>query len=101
MTKADKTIDVVPKGDNAYKPLNEVDQQKWEACKSFPSPPSYLPWVLMPDSADDPEIYDGVPVGVQIVARTFEEEKVLAIAGIVTACLNVAVCCEYASSCWV
>lgn len=28
---------------------------------------------------DDPEIYDGAPVGIQIVARKFEEEKIWAI----------------------
>ncbi|KAK4644133.1 hypothetical protein QC761_302630 [Podospora bellae-mahoneyi] len=53
MTKADKAIDVVPEGNDAYRPLNDVDKQNWEAY--------------------DPEIYDGAPVGVQIVARKFEE----------------------------
>ena len=37
---------------------------------------------------DDPEIYDGAPVGVQIVARKFEEEKILAIGKIVWAVLG-------------
>jgi amidase len=37
---------------------------------------------------DDPEIYDGGPVGLQIVARKFEEEKILAIAKIVCAALE-------------
>lgn len=41
MTKEDKAIDVVPEGDDAYRPLNDVDKQNWEACKSFPSPPTY------------------------------------------------------------
>ncbi|KAK0670330.1 Acetamidase [Cercophora samala] len=68
VTKADKAIDIVPDGDDAYDPLNDVDKRNWEAY--------------------DPEIYDGAPVGVQIVARKFEEEKILAIAGIVTACLK-------------
>lgn len=36
---------------------------------------------------DDPEIYHGAPVGLQIVARKFEEEKVLAIAKLVHAAL--------------
>lgn len=38
--------------------------------------------------ADDPEVYDGAPVGVQLVARKFEEEKILAIAKIVVAVLE-------------
>jgi hypothetical protein len=33
--------------------------------------------------ADDPEAYDGAPVGLQIVARKYDEEKVWAIAKIV------------------
>jgi amidase len=37
---------------------------------------------------DNPEIYDGGPVGVQLVARKYEEEKVLAIASIVNAALE-------------
>lgn len=32
---------------------------------------------------DDPAVYHGAPVGVQVVARKFEEEKALAIARIV------------------
>lgn len=30
-------------------------------------------------STDDPEIYDGAHVGVQLVGRRFQEEKILAI----------------------
>lgn len=37
---------------------------------------------------DDPEIYHGGPVGIQIVARKLEEEKILAIAKIVAAALE-------------
>lgn len=36
---------------------------------------------------DDPNIYHGGPVGVQIVARKFEEEKVIAIAEVVLSSL--------------
>ncbi len=37
--------------------------------------------------SDDPEIYHGAPVGLQIMARKFEEEKVLAIAKVLYAAL--------------
>lgn len=40
------------------------------------------------ETLDDPEIYDGAPIGVQIVARKYEEEKIFAIAKIVTAALK-------------
>jgi Asp-tRNA(Asn)/Glu-tRNA(Gln) amidotransferase A subunit family amidase len=43
---------------------------------------------LTVEGSDDPEIYHGAPVGVQLVARKFEEEKILAIAGIVTSALE-------------
>ena len=39
---------------------------------------------------DDADIYHGGPVGVQIVARKFEEEKVLAIGKIVEQVLRMA-----------
>ncbi len=38
--------------------------------------------------SDDPDVYHGGPVGVQVVARKFEEEKILAIAAIVNAALE-------------
>ncbi|KAK0643850.1 amidase signature domain-containing protein [Cercophora newfieldiana] len=65
VTKADKTVDVV---DDSYEPLNEIDRKNWDAY--------------------DPEIYDGAPVGVQLVGRKFEEEKILGIAGVVMAALK-------------
>lgn len=43
---------------------------------------------LLYDTLDDPEIYHGAPVGVQLVARKFEEEKILAIANIVSSALQ-------------
>ncbi|KAF5127739.1 Acetamidase [Metarhizium anisopliae] len=65
VTKADKSIDAI---DGSYCPQNGTDQRNWDAY--------------------DPEVYDGAPVGVQLVARKFEEEKILAIAKIVVAVLE-------------
>ncbi|RMZ79350.1 hypothetical protein DV737_g3444, partial [Chaetothyriales sp. CBS 132003] len=65
VTKADKNLDRV---DDSYQPLNAKDKLNWEAY--------------------DPDIYHGAPVGVQLVARKFEEEKIWAIAKIVTAALE-------------
>ncbi|KAG0651309.1 Acetamidase [Hyphodiscus hymeniophilus] len=56
VTTADKSIDVV---DEEYKPMNEPDMKVW---KSY-----------------DPEIYNGAYVGLQIVGRRLQEEKVLAL----------------------
>ncbi|RSM18086.1 hypothetical protein CDV31_003008 [Fusarium ambrosium] len=65
VTQADEKIDVF---DDSYEPLGEKDKLDWE---------SY-----------DPAIYHGAPVGVQVVARKFEEEKALAIARIVYAAIQ-------------
>ncbi|KAJ3544536.1 hypothetical protein NM208_g2994 [Fusarium decemcellulare] len=65
VTRADRKIDVF---DDSYEPLGDKDRLNWE---------SY-----------DPDIYDGAPVGVQVVARKFEDEKVLAIAKIVYAAVQ-------------
>jgi amidase len=38
--------------------------------------------------SDDPKIYDGAHVSLQIVGRRFQEEKMLAIADVTTAALK-------------
>lgn len=90
VTKADKAIDVA---DASYLPLNNVDKLTWDACMLPTSSLSPVPRrpsrnVTLTSGEDDPEIYHAAPVGVQLVARKFEEEKILAIAGIVTAALR-------------
>ncbi|KAI1429947.1 amidase signature domain-containing protein [Xylaria sp. FL1777] len=65
VSKADKLIDTI---DSSYQPSSELDRKNWEAY--------------------DPEIYDGGPVGLQIVARKFEEEKILSIAKIVVSAME-------------
>lgn len=67
VTKADKEVDVL---DDAYQPSSEFDRKNWMAY--------------------DPEIYHGGPVGLQLVARKFEEEKILGIAKRVVAALDAA-----------
>lgn len=56
VTKVDKNIDVF---DENYKPLDETDETVWKCY--------------------DAEIYDGANVGIQLVGRRFQEEKILAI----------------------
>ncbi|CZR51505.1 related to general amidase [Phialocephala subalpina] len=67
VTKADKNVDTF---NSEYEPLNEVDRKNWEAYY--------------------PEVYHGAPVGVQLVSRKYEEEKVWVIAKIVSAALKAA-----------
>ena len=94
VTQADKTID---KAMPNYTPLNDLDELNWNACmfRLGCLVSSYFGYsqLMMMIIIDDPEIYDGGPVGVQIVARKFEEEKVLAVGKIIqqilkTACVN-------------
>ena len=47
-------------------------------------------WCFSNIAIDDPEIYDGAPVGIQLVARKYEEEKIWAVAKIVNAALKTA-----------
>lgn len=85
VTKADRNLDVA---DESYQPLSATDKLNWEACR-------FCCWVLLmsecsvlTSASDDPDIYHGGPVGVQLVARKFEEEKIWAIAKIVAAALE-------------
>ena len=91
VTTADKAVDVP---DPSFVPLGAEDTRNWEACKlltkclgecACPKSCAYFCWTI-----DDAEIYDGGPVGLQLVARKFEEEKILAIAKIVHAALQAA-----------
>ena len=88
VTKADKSIDLF---DHNYTPLNEVDRMNWQSCKSISRIPSRSKTCFSlahMHRQDDPETYHGAPVGLQIVARKHEEEKVWAIAKIVDCALK-------------
>jgi amidase len=74
VTTVDKSIDGV---DVDYKPLNETDEKVWKSCE-FISSVGFVDGVA-DKLQDDPEIYDGAHVSVQIVGRRFQEEKVLAL----------------------
>ncbi|OAP57627.1 hypothetical protein AYL99_08365 [Fonsecaea erecta] len=63
--KVDKTVDVE---DKKYSPINERDQENYDMY--------------------DPELWDGAPLGVQIVGRNFDDEFVLACASIIDEVLN-------------
>ncbi|KAI1855595.1 hypothetical protein JX266_000460 [Neoarthrinium moseri] len=66
VTFADKNIDIA----RPYpEPLNDTDEKNWNAY--------------------DPEMYHGAPIGIQIVGRRLEEEKVLALAEVLSGVLRV------------
>lgn len=69
--------------DRHYELLNDliINRRSWEACKYSGS------FILLTSCyalasvwySDDPETYNGAPVGLQIVAHNHEDEKVWAI----------------------
>ncbi|KEF50872.1 uncharacterized protein A1O9_13074, partial [Exophiala aquamarina CBS 119918] len=65
VTKADRSLDEAEKH---YIPLNKTDKMNWEAYNA--------------------DAYDGAPVGIQIVARQFQEERCLRLAGEIVAALK-------------
>ncbi|KAL8654303.1 MAG: hypothetical protein Q9210_001584 [Variospora velana] len=70
VTRADKSVDVF---DHGYQPLNDSAV--------------FLRYTNL-NFEDDADTYDGAPVGLQIVARKWEEEKVWAIAKILDTALK-------------
>ena len=44
--------------------------------------------IIIPCTPDDPELFDGLPVGLQLIGRTLEEEGVIAMTEVVVAALE-------------
>jgi amidase len=59
--RVDGHVDVKP--EDSYEPRNEMDASNW--------------------SLYDPEMMDGHPIGLQLVGRRFEEEKILGAAAVI------------------
>ncbi|XXH01436.1 hypothetical protein Hte_007796 [Hypoxylon texense] len=57
ITTVDKSVDKIP---NNFEPLNDEDLKNWEAY--------------------DADVYDGAPVGIQLLGRRFDEEHMISIA---------------------
>ena len=74
VTLVDKAVDKV---ELQYQPLNPKDWSRHQNC----GPPfsTVAPYMLT-TKADDPELYHGAHVGVQVVAGRLQEEKVIALA---------------------
>lgn len=82
ITNVDKAVDV---RDEGHTPVSDTDKQIQDDCEL-----TYVTFIyemLILDTVDDPEIYDGAHVSVQIVGRRLQEEKMLAIAAHVEALL--------------
>lgn len=57
ITTADKSVDKVT---GEFEPLNDEDRENWEAY--------------------DPDVYDGAPVGIQLLSRRFDGERMISVA---------------------
>ena len=66
--------------------MNENEQLNWEACKSS-RPLQFGIVQLIKKQTDDPEKYDGAPIGLQIVGRGLQEGWILSVAEAVYAML--------------
>ncbi|KAK6373706.1 hypothetical protein LTS17_008199 [Exophiala oligosperma] len=64
VTKVDKNIDTF---DDQYRPINEADKQAWQE--------------------NDPELEHGTPVGLQLVGRRLQEEKILGLVDLISTSL--------------
>lgn len=74
VTQVDKNVD---KKDENFKAVGEEDQETQDTCECY----MFLVWWICADKiADDPEIYDGAHVSVQLVGRRLQEEKMIALA---------------------
>lgn len=75
VTQCDKNVDKV---DGGFQPVDEFDQKHHEFCKLCRIG---LASMLFADLCqDDPEVYHGAHVSVQLVGRRFQEEKMIALA---------------------
>ena len=77
VTTVDKQIDV---WDKSFTPVTEMDKTIHENCMLSLPFWDYLRVLMM---LDDPEIYDGAHVSVQLVGRRLQEEKILALTEII------------------
>jgi amidase len=65
VTTADRDLDVA---DHDYVPLNDLDRDNWNAY--------------------DPQAYHGAPVGLQVMGKRLEEEKMLSVAEAIVSALD-------------
>jgi amidase len=70
----------------SYTAANETDKENHELCMEFLSSQK---WLAITDfTIDDPELWHGAPIAVQLVGRHFDEEGLLAVSVIVDEIVN-------------
>ena len=78
VTKVDKNIDRIdPK--SKHEPMSELDAENWALCGFAPLVYRFHLNANRGRDIDDPALFHGLPVSLQLVARRFEDEKLLAI----------------------
>ncbi len=85
VTSASSEIDF---RDESHIPRNEIDRQVWEQCELLVCRCIHSRLNGLPP--DDPEMCNGARVGMQLVGKRLEEEKVIEMAKVVVAALNAA-----------
>lgn len=93
--RCDKAVDVREDG---YTPRGQKDEQEWKACKwrceccfpclrvaaGFPASQRLTYFFI----TDDPELFHGFPIALQLVGKRFRDEDVLAAAKVLDAALK-------------
>lgn len=83
VTFADRSLDLEMPD---YRPMNQADEVNWRACgfsescrgRSFANK----------NLTDQKDLFDGAPVGLQVMGRRFEEEKVFGLMEAIVAALE-------------
>lgn len=77
-TRAERARDV---GVGGYEPLNDFDKAVAGDCEFAFESVGYMAYMLTEIlGVDDPDVFHGMPIGLQVVCQRLEEEKVLAVA---------------------
>ena len=76
--KVDQSLDALEPG-HEHEPLSDLDADNWDLCKLFPTLSLSAFAEFCQHDLDDPELSHNLPISLQLVARRFEDEKLLAI----------------------
>jgi Asp-tRNA(Asn)/Glu-tRNA(Gln) amidotransferase A subunit family amidase len=69
----DKSIDVVT---NRTEFMSDLDAENWSLCKQTTGKRRDKGLILF-FNTDDPDVFDGMPTGLQIIGRKFDDERII------------------------
>ena len=85
VTFADRSLDFdIPD----YEPMNLTDRTVWRTCKGLFSACATLANCTVLFIPDQKDLFDGAPVGLQVMGRRLQEEKVIGLMEVIYAALE-------------